>query len=508
MTGFNRRSFISKTAAMLAFSSCNGLQAKSDTARPNILLILSDDVGWGDFKCYNPASKIPSDGIDRLARNGMLFTHAHTPAALCSPTRYSMLTGNYPWRGRNEGGVWGFNSPSNLKPGQKTVANMIQHAGYRTAMFGKAGFGGFFALSKNENPEKQLAPEEWGFDYSYIIPKGHQASPLAYFENGYPTTELDPDSKYDSPHWDKVNVGETLLTKAEAFLDRHLAEHASAPFYMHFCTDGAHSPFIPPASINGTPVKGVTDMGPHSDMVMETDILTIHLIKALEQRNLLNNTLIIVTSDNGGLPYERDKGHDAVAGLRGKKGYIFEGGTRVPFVACWPGKIPAGTTRNQVICTHDTVATVLELAGVPIPADQALDSVSLVPVFLGEQDDSKPARESLLVQCSAGKTPQDDGGFRANQPEPKKDKSKKKANSKSKKDKKTKKPGMTRALYQGDWKLVFDGGGNPEALYNLKDDLIEEQNEFNNPEQAGRIKKMTTQFNEIMQSERSTPTMH
>jgi arylsulfatase A len=156
----------------LLASAGDSFSAEGAVPRPNILVILTDDIGWGDYGCYNPNSKVPTPNIDRLAREGMRFTHAHTPAGLCAPTRYSMLTGNYPRRGRVPGGTWGINVPSQLKPGQETVAKMLQRAGYRTAMFGKAGTGGFYANSADAKPAQPLAPTEWGFDYSYLIPKG------------------------------------------------------------------------------------------------------------------------------------------------------------------------------------------------------------------------------------------------------------------------------------------------------------------------------------------------
>lgn len=249
--------------------------------RPNILLILTDDVGWGDFQCYNRAGKIPSPSIDRLAREGMKFTHAHTPAALCAPTRYSMLTGNLPWRGRVPGGTWGFNEPAQFREGQKTVANLLQETGYRTAMFGKSGIGGQHA-EKNGQPDFTQpmtdGPRRWGFDSSFIIPRGHQSMPHFFLENELPSCGVDKvvrgagkakgggDANYSEPRWDPSQVGERLLGAAEKFLDDVLAnKNASgsrAPFFMHFCTDGAHSPYAPAETIRGTALKGQTNMTP------------------------------------------------------------------------------------------------------------------------------------------------------------------------------------------------------------------------------------------------------
>ncbi len=462
--------------------------------RPNILLVLTDDVGWGDAGCYNPNSKIPTPNIDRLAAEGMLFTHAHTPAALCAPTRYAMLTGNYPWRGRRPEGTWFINKPSQLMPGQKTVAQLLKPAGYHSAMFGKAGTGGYWGMKPGQEPKHTPVPIEWGFDYSYLIPRGHQASPYAFFENGVVTTELINDS---APGWDHAEVGGALLEKAIAFLDDHQKYHGDRPFYIHFCTDGAHIPYVPADTLAGKPLKGATGMTELTDMVYETDILLGALLEALEQRSLRENTLVIYTSDNGGLPYKRDMGHDAVAGLRGGKSFIYEGGNRVVFVASWPGQVPAGTVRHQLVGTHDVVATALDLAGVAVQEGQVLDAVSLAPVLLGRLDDTTPVRRTLLVQSSGGRGPFDDGGFKANGAPPirhwKKNKTKKKNQE------------MAFAVYEGDWKLILYEYGHPAALFNLGDDLGEEHNLIEQPDQKKRVNRMTHTFKEIRSSVRSTP---
>lgn len=447
--------------------------------KPNFLVLLTDDIGWGDPGCYNPDSKIPTPNIDKLAAEGMRFTHAHTPAALCSPTRYCMLSGNYAWRSRAAGGVWGINVPSAFKPGQESVATLLKAAGYRTAMFGKAGIGGFYASNKGKPPRQKLAPIKWGFDYSWIIPKGHQSPPLTFFENGVAST---PRKNNRAPDWRHSEVGASLLEKTEAFLDDHLARHKDKPFYIHFCSDGAHGPYVPAATLTGKPLKGVTKMTDHTDMIYETDILLGALVETLKERGLRENTMVVYTSDNGGLPFEREFGHDSVAGLRGLKSTVFEGGQRVPFVVSWPGTIPAGTVRNQVIGAHDLVATTLELAGVDVPKGQAIDSVSLAPVLIGKHGDDRPVRDSLLVQSSPGRGPFEDKGFRAGKTVSK-DQAKKTAKKKGK--------GLSFALYQGDWKLVLYSSGEPAALYDLSKDLAEEANLLDeHPERVATMAKI------------------
>ena len=211
--------------------------------------------------------------------------------------------------------------------------------------------------------------------------------------------------------------------------------------------------------------------------------------------------------DNGGLPFERSFGHDAVGGLRGRKAYIFEGGHRVPFVARWGDgtpkgwKIPPGTERKQVIGAHDIVATALELAGVAVPEDQVLDSISLVPVLLGQRDDSQPVRRRLLVQSSPGRDAFDDGGFSGAGVQMTAAEARKKKGAKGK----GKSRGMAHALIQGDWKLVVASGEKPAALYDLSTDLAEQTNRLAEPAHAERVKRMYAAYREIRTSQRSVP---
>jgi arylsulfatase A-like enzyme len=507
----------------------------ADTPKPNILVILTDDVGWGDFQCYNPQSKIVAPNVDRLAREGMLFTNAHSPAALCSPTRYSMLTGNYPWRGREAAGTWGFNEPSSILPEQKTVANLLQEAGYRTAMFGKAGFGGEHVTKPDGTADftRQMTdgPKRWGFDYSFIIPRGHQNTPHLFLENELPVYAVDElvkgrgkkggaEANLAEPDWDASKVGARLLDAAEKFLDdvqsRNKAAGKSVPFFMHFCSDGAHAPYQPAGEIRGTPLTGQTQMTPHTDMVLETDMLLGKLMEMLEARGLMDDTLICFTSDNGGIPTEQHLGHDAVGGLRGLKGFISEGGHRVPFVVRWPGRVPAGTVRKQIIGAHDIVATAIDSAGVRVPPAQCLDAVSLLPVLTGQRDDTRPVRAALLVQSSPGRDMEEDGGIKGG---PLTGKEKKVSylefHNKEPDGAKTLKrrirkgnlpsDGMAHALYDGTWKLVLNIEDQPAALYDLQNDPTEVHNLIAEEVQAKRVKAMEQSYREIRRSKRSAP---
>jgi arylsulfatase A-like enzyme len=491
---------------------------------------MADDVGWGDFQCYNPQGKIPSPNIDRLARDGMRFTDAHTPAALCAPTRYTVATGNYTWRGRMPGGTWGWNAEPQFLPGQKTVGHLLQEADYRTGLFGKLHFGGRFETTADGRVDfskpMKVGPIQWGFDYSYVLLGGHQAPPYMFFENnrvdGDPAavTQLEagprnggvvPTAGPGLPDWDSRKVGQSLVEKVLAFID----QDKNQPFYVHLSTDGAHGPYTPPETLLGTPVKGASKMSAHTDMVYEVDVIVGKLVESLEKRGLLENTLIVVTSDNGGIPADRDSGHDAVGGLRGSKSHIWEGGHRVPFVVSWKGRVPAGTIRKQIIGTHDIVPTFVALAGGKFDSDQMLDSVSLAPVLLGQRGDDQPVRETLLVQSSPGRDalhqtepelPPAKKGAKKMTAEQRQTAKNKVWNHIAKKGARSGSNGMAHALREGPWKLLFDIEHDaPVALHNLDDDLSEQTNLIADPAQADRVQRMTQIYRDICSSKRSTP---
>lgn len=499
--------------AVLGTLCGQALAEDAKASRPNIVFIMADDIGWGDFQCYNPQGKVPTPNIDRLAREGMRFTDAHTPAALCAPTRYAVATGNYTWRGRHTGGTWGWNQKPQFLPGQKTVGHLLQAAGYRTGLFGKLHFGGEFEPGPEGRPDftkpMKTGPIQWGFDYSYVLLGGHQGPPYLFFENNRVAGDATKVTQLEAgplnggtvpvpgpglPDWDSRQVGQTLVEKALAFIDQS-KDH---PFYIHLSTAGAHDPFTPPEMLLGTPVAGVTTMTPKTDMAYEVDVVVGKVVEALEKRGLIENTLIVVTSDNGGVPAERGQGHDSVGGLHGSKSQIWEGGHRVPFVVQWKGHVPADTVRHQVIGTHDIVPTFVALAGGTFEPNQMLDSVSLAPVLLGQRGDDQPVRHTLLIQSSPGRDALADGERQVAPKEVWDEIAKKGAKSGS--------DGMAHALREGPWKLVFDiEHDQPAALYNLADDLAEQKNLIADPAQTDRIRRMERLYREIRGSKRSVP---
>lgn len=484
------------------------LQAGEPGPQPNILVLLTDDIGWGDLRCYNPEGKIPTPAFDALAAAGMRFTDAHAPCAVCAPSRYSMVTGNFPWRGRTTTGAWKFDGGSDLLPGQKTFAHLARERGYRTGIFGKTGFGA--TLEKNSDGKidwsKPLVdgPAQWGFDFSHILISGHQAAPYFYHRNGVmvgdPARVIDfprplastpeTDIRFGGPGlpgWDTRTVGATLLDAFEEFLD----QPRDGPFLAFFNTAGAHGPHTPPGEIRGQQVRGASGLHAQADMVVEADVVLGHLISILSKRKRLDNTLIIATSDNGGVPhkwtYEKESGHDPVGGLRGAKSLVWEGGHRVPLIARWGDGTPAGSriapgsTSDRLVGINDIYATVAEILGIKSPAGSGLDSVSLLPILEGDKsDDPRPRREAFIATSD----------FRYN-------------SALSEEDEKPEaplvahgvpNPGVARAYREGTWSLLFDKENRAVALHDLSTDLKQTTNLINRPEHKARIADMVERF--------------
>jgi arylsulfatase A-like enzyme len=468
---------------------------------PNVLVFLMDDMGYGDCRAYNPDGLIRLPNMERLAKDGMLFTDAHSPSAVCAPTRYSLLTGNYPWRGRNENGTWAFNHPSQILPGQETVAHVLKRAGYSTAFFGKVHLGGrVYSKTTGEPLEDwkidhsdidfsrpiEQGPLEQGFDYSYSLPNGVQGKPYAFFENGRLVGDADnlkiwkkgaygnsavKENGFGVADWDSSQAGPILTEKALAFLDRHFAENKSEPFYMHYCSQSCHTPHTPPDELGGVTVKGVSGIDPKLDMLFEADVTLGLMIEKLREAGELENTLLIFTSDNGGLVWGEagKQGHKACGSLRGAKSEIWEGGHRVPFIARWGKGIQPGSRSDALIGLQDIYATLAELTGQELDPSQGLDSQSFLSVLIGEATASP--RATLFVQANEENV----DGQR-----------------------------LMKMVRDGDWKLITTRDLKPVELYHLKTDPSEKHNLINHPEQRRRIEKMHNELKRIMNSGRST----
>lgn len=397
----------------------------SAASRPNIIYILADDWGLGDVKTYGgERCQIETPHMDRLASRGMKFTDAHSTSAVCTPTRYSILTGRYNWRSRLKQMVlWGYSSPL-IEPERETVPSMLKKNGYATAMIGKWHLGmdlptieGKPLLAKTgENVDWKgtikNGPVAVGFEYFWGISASLDMPPYIWIENdGFvgECTTTKAFHRLGPAHVDfeAVDVLPTLTEKAVAYV----AEQAETeqPFFLYMPLNSPHTPIVPSAQF-----QGKSALGPYGDFVMETDWTIGEVVKAVEEAGIAQNTLIIVTADNGCSPAARNgfankeqlkfrinrsvtedpSGHFASDIYRGHKADIYEGGHRVPFIARWDGKVKAGTVTDDPVCLVDLFATCADIVNAEVPDTAAEDSVSILPVLLGTT--KGPIREAVV----------------------------------------------------------------------------------------------------------------
>ncbi|MGB7345295.1 MAG: arylsulfatase [Pirellulaceae bacterium] len=390
------------------------------TTKPNIVVIFADDLGYGDVGCYG-ATQISTPNIDRLAKEGMKFTDAHSAASLCSPSRYGLLTGQSPWRLHKKGNGY------RLSPDRPTIASFLQGHGYTSAAIGKWHLG----YSKDWNTPPITGPLEVGFDYHFGVPTNHNDSSRAFIEN-HDLVGRKPGEEYrivkgkDFPEGlaqprVEDQVDSTLTEKAVAFL----RNNATKPFFLYFTPCAPHTHVTPAAAFRGSSTAGL-----FGDHVQELDSHVGTILRTLDELNLAENTVVIFTSDNGSTPKDfkgtsgvrlnladdsgdirtkfktakedaKKLGHVTNGPWKDGKGYAYEGGHRIPFIARWPERIDAGSSSNCVINLTDLFATAADLVGgdapVDLPQDAAEDSFSLLPVLLGKVDHIAD-REAVFIQ--------------------------------------------------------------------------------------------------------------
>ncbi|MDP7638095.1 MAG: arylsulfatase [Candidatus Hydrogenedentes bacterium] len=400
------------------------LPAKASPSKPNIVFILADDMGYGDVAALNKDSKIPTPNMDRLANEGMIFTDAHSGSAVCTPTRYGILTGRYCWRTRMKSGVLGGYSKPLIPVDRMTVASLLKAQGYNTACFGKWHLGWEWQLSRdNANPENwdqefgavdysksiEHGPTTRGFDHFFGIPASLDMAPYVYVENDRVTAVPDTEIKGSggkrfwrkgpiAPDFKHIEVMATLTEKAGRYID---AQSTDKPFFVYFPLTAPHKPILPSKQFQGK--SGMNEWG---DFVMEVDWTVGQVMDALRRNCLKNNTLIIVTSDNGATPGAdfaelAQFGHDPSYIFRGHTADIFEGGHRIPFIARWPGRVKPGSSSNETICLTDLIATVAGIVGATLPDDAGEDSVSILPALDGKRL-SEPLREATVHHSIQG----------------------------------------------------------------------------------------------------------
>jgi arylsulfatase A len=433
----HRRDFLKTLGWGTAAMAAGGCKISTAKKKPNIIFIMADDMGYGDMTCYNPSSRIPTPHMDRLAAQGIRFTDAHSPSAVCSPTRYGILTGRYCWRTWLKRGVVGGYTPPLIEPDRVTVASFLKQQGYRTGCFGKWHLGlgwtrqnGFTPTWKDAekmwrgswqdgDPEKgmnvdfskpvQGGPKDIGFDEAYFTAACSTIDgPFAYIHNsrtvGIPdmpifvdeskNEDFHPRPGWMAPGFDIEDVDPTFTRKAIEFMENAQRESPKRPFFLYLPLSSPHAPWLPPDF-----VKGQSREGPRGDLVCLVDGCVGEVLDALERLKIADNTLIIVTSDNG--PRHGAEGHRSSGFLRGYKSHIWEGGHRIPFIARWPGRIRPGSTSDEMICLTDLIATCAAILVEDLPEGAGPDSFNVLPALLGKSG-GDPIREALVSHSENG----------------------------------------------------------------------------------------------------------
>lgn len=394
----------------------------SENSRPNIILILTDDLGFGDLGCYNPESKIPTPNLDRLAEQGIRFTDAHAPSSVCTPTRYAVLTGRYCWRTRLKKGVLsGFAEPL-IEKGRLTIGEMLQEKGYTTAAIGKWHLGQTWHVTgDNPQPKAESGEIDWdkpmidgplqhGFDYHYGIPK----PAWGFVENDRVVEK--PTEAFDLSDIGPYLIGPNNITgmrppgyeheqmlprfteKAVSFIEEQAA--ARNPFFIYWTPLTPHKPVVPNKEF-----VGKSEAGLYGDFVVELDHRVGQIMDALDRTGAADNTLLIFTADNGpeNTCYDRIQEHDhySMGDWRGVKRDTWEGGHREPFIARWPARIPSGSVSDEIICLVDLMATAAAIVEYDLPDAAGEDSVDILPALVGEAVDS-PLREATVHHACSG----------------------------------------------------------------------------------------------------------
>ena len=411
---------------------------------PDIVFVMADDMGYGDVGCFNPDSKIPTPNMDRLAHEGMMFTDAHSGSAVCTPSRYSIMTGRYCWRSRLKTRVLYGYEPPLIEADRLTVAGTLKQAGYHTACIGKWHLGLGYSCKEGENidfdaplpwgnptreQEEKIdfakpitgGPLDLGFDYFFGTSACSTCNaPYAFIENnGFP--EL-PTVYHDrpfhtsrrgmmAPGWEHKEADPTFARKAIEYIESR--RKSNKPFFLYLAASAPHEPCE--EAVVPEFARGRSHAGPRGDLVWLYDWMVGQVMDALDRTGLADNTLIMVTSDNGGLPGDRipgakgdtveelynTYGHKSCGDWRGYKAHIWEGGHREPLIVRRPGHVKPNSTSSELVCLADFMATCADITGVGIPDNAAEDSVSILPILTGDNAGS-PVREDIVHHSANG----------------------------------------------------------------------------------------------------------
>lgn len=394
--------------------------------KPNILLVLADDQGYGDVSAYNPESKIPTPNIDRLAAGGMRFTDGHSASGVCTPTRYSLLTGRYHWRTHLQKGVLGGFSLPLIAPGRLTVAGLLRGQGYHTACIGKWHLGMKWPLKDGaaaddggdfSKPFQDVSlvdythpihggPVDVGFDHFYGISASLDMFPYVWIRDRLPTEIATETKAFHRPGpagklFEAIDVQPGITERVLAYLGERAADaKAGKPFFAYVPLASPHTPIVPTPEF-----QGKSGINAYADFILQIDRDMGVILDALERHDLAENTIVIFTADNGcspqaNFPELHAAGHHPSHIYRGHKADLYEGGHRVPFLVRWPAKVAAGSVSDQLVGQFDFLATFADLLGAPLPPGAGEDSVSFLPALLGKKDG--PVRTSLISQSVNG----------------------------------------------------------------------------------------------------------
>ena len=474
-----------------------GPASSAAASRPNVIVILADDMGIGDVSSLNPKSAWKTPGIDRLAREGRTFTDAHSASGVCTPSRYTLLTGRYSWRGKLKSSVLHGYDPSLIEPGRLTVAGFLKGQGYATGMVGKWHLGVDWVRTGQKLEDVDFGqpfgggPLAHGFDRFFGISASLDMPPFVYLSQDRSTTVprdrvaaspgpkmwragvIGPDFRHEEVH---PRFRQEALSWIESRARARAAD--GTPFFLYLALASPHTPTVPTAEFVGR-----TRTNPYGDFVVQVDATVGDILNELDALGISRDTLVIFTADNGCSPAAnlgelRAFGHDPSAGYRGHKADLFEGGHRVPFLVRWPAVVPAGSTCSRLVGQLDVLATLADILGQRLPSGAAEDSVSFLPQ-LRRGDRARAGREALVHHSN--------GGFFA--------------------------------LRQGPWKLLFtpDSGGwsdpkpgSKEAarlpklqLYHLGRDVAERTNRM--VTEAKVVRAMNRKMHQILVNGRSTP---
>lgn len=467
------------------FLAGGSMAMAQSTAPPNVVVILADDLGWGDPGCYGGGPKIKTPHIDSLAGGGLRFTDGHASASVCTPTRYSLLTGQYSWRVRADGldeGVANGDSPLLISTSAVTLPGLLKNAGYRTAVVGKWHLG-FGKTAPDFNKELSPGPLDVGFDEAFVFPATNDRVPTVFIRDRK-VLNLDPADpirySYDEKEakreglkkfaagrdrigwmsggkaawWKDIDIADTMTGEAVAFIERN----HSKPFFLFFTPHDVHPPTIPHPRF-----KGSTGLGDRADMIHELDWSVGEIMKTLEKHKLTQNTIVVFSSDNGATPMDED-GHKPNGHWRGKKSQLWEGGHRVPFIVHWPEKVKPGVS-PALVSLHDLSATIAAVTKTSLTGDAAPDSFNLLPVLTGG---SAAARDHLVLQSGKGALAIRQGPWKYI-------------------------PDLATADGWGAWKQKQTGGALQKGpgLFNLEDDPGEEKNlHAKHPEISKRLAEL------------------